>query len=157
MPWVFAYGSNMHLFDLGQWMSTRNVPLGRILQASAAKLIGYRLVWNYYSPARAGGAANIEPAAGDLPGVALRVNRQGLDALDRKEGFPIRYGRHRARAVLASGRAVDVWTYIAEPAYRRQQLVPPTRHYRRLLIEGALHFKLPMAHVRALEAVATCD
>src|SRR5688572_13426247 len=98
MHWVFAYGSNMDLEDLGLWLTNSNLPPARILQAQAAKLVGYRLVWNHFSETRGGGVANIEPADSDLPGVAIQIDHQTLSALDRKEGYPSRYGRSLADA-----------------------------------------------------------
>ncbi len=157
MHWIFAYGSNMHLEDLQRWMSTRNLPPARILQAEAAVLLGHRLVWNYYSPARGGGAANIEPSDTDLPGVVLQVDEDTFGAIDRKEGYPGRYGRQRSRALLMSGRMVTPWVYSVRDEYRSPEQVCPTRAYRALLIEGALEFGLPRIHIDALELLETCD
>jgi gamma-glutamylcyclotransferase (GGCT)/AIG2-like uncharacterized protein YtfP len=157
MHWVFANGSNMHLGDLRRWLTTSDLPPGRILQAEAAKLVGYRLVWNYYSPARAGGAANVEPADEELPGVALRLDAEAFQALDRKEGYPERYGRTQARAFLARGEAIEAWVYVAQARHVEPDPIPPSRRYRELLLEGAAAFGLPEAHLAALRALATCD
>lgn len=157
MHWVFAYGSNMDLDDLKGWLSTSNLPPGRIVQAQAAKLVGYRLVWNYFSKGRAGGAANIEPDSCDLPGVALRVDEALLRAIDVKEGFPNRYDRVLTRAVLGSGRSIRAWAYVVLSEHRANHAVPPTRHYKSLLVRGAIRFNLPMSHISELEKLSTCD
>lgn len=157
MHWVFAYGSNMHIGDLRRWLMHSNLPPGRILQAEAAKLVGYRLVWNYYSPVRAGGAANVELADTELPGVALWVDADALHALDHKEGYPDRYGRQLVRTSLKRGEQVEAWVYIARACHLHPMPVAPTRHYRALLIDGARAFDLPSSHIRALEGLATRD
>ena len=157
MHWLFAYGSNMHLYDLERWLATSNLPPGKILQAHAATLVGYRLVWNYYSPVRGGGAANIEPADTLLPGVLLEVDEAALAAIDRKEGHPTRYRRTLADALLGTGGRLRAFTYVAEAPHIRQEYVAPTRHYLGLLLEGARNFALPRAHIEALEALETID
>ena len=147
----------MHLDDLHRWFAASNLPPGRILQAQAGTLIGYRLVWNYYSKVRGGGAANVEPAENDLPGVLLELDQAALRALDRKEGHPSRYRRARADAVLAGGGRVLAQVYVAEPAHRQKRYVAPTRHYLSLLLEGARNFALPSEHIRSLEMLETVD
>ena len=158
MTWVFAYGSNMHLADLERWMASRPPPRGRILRAEAAHAEGYRLVFNYYSPTRQGGAANVEAAPNRrLPGVAMELDEAALGAIDVKEGHPHRYHRSEARIVLANGLGLDAWIYMVRPEYRAAEPVLPTRHYRRLLVEGALEFGLPEAHITGLRKLETCD
>lgn len=157
MHWVFAYGSNMDLEDLGFWLTQSNLPPARIVQAQRAKLLGYRLVWNHFSASRGGGVANIERAEGDLPGVALRVDQQTLAALDRKEGYPSRYGRSLARAVLESGTGIQAWTYMVQAEHVIDPVVLPSRHYKGILIRGATRFELPADHISLLGALETCD
>jgi len=157
MHWVFAYGSNMDLEDLGLWLTASNLPPARIVQAQAAKLVGYRLVWNYFAATRGGGVANIEPADGDLPGVALRVDRQTLSALDRKEGYPSRYGRSLTQAVLGSGTRIQAWAYRVQAEHVVDEVVLPSRHYKNILLRGATHFELPVAHIELLSSIPTCD
>ena len=158
MTWVFAYGSNMHLADLRRWLSSRPAPTGRILGAESAHVEGYRLVLNYYSPRRGGGAANVraEPLR-RLPGVALQMDEAGLSALDAKEGHPRRYTRTATRILLASGSDVDAWIYVVRPEHIAENPVFPTRHYRGLLIEAAVEFSLPSTHVDELRRLETCD
>lgn len=157
MHWVFAYGSNMDLDDLGLWLTNRNLPPARIVQAQAAKLVGYRLVWNHFSATRGGGVANIEPADGELPGVALEIDQQTLSSLDRKEGYPRRYGRSLAETVLASGARIQAWAYRVQAEHLIDGVVHPSRHYRDILVRGATRFGLPREHITQLSALPTCD
>ena len=157
MHWVFAYGSNMDLEDLGLWLTNSNLPPARIVQAQVAKLVGYRLVWNHFSATRGGGVANIEPADSDLPGVALRVDHQTLAALDRKEGYPSRYGRSLTAAVLASGTCIQAWAYRVRAELVLEEAVHPSRHYKGILVRGATRFGLPAEHISHLSELPTCD
>ena len=157
MHWVFAYGSNMDLDDLGLWLTRSNLPPARIVQAQAAKLVGYRLVWNHFSQTRGGGVANIERAESELPGVALRVDRQTLSALDKKEGYPSRYGRSLAPAILQSGSCIQAWAYMVQAENVIDGVVLPSRHYKGILVRGATRFQLPAEHIEFLSALETCD
>ncbi|HEY6726572.1 MAG TPA: gamma-glutamylcyclotransferase family protein [Polyangiaceae bacterium] len=157
MHWVFAYGSNMDLEDLGLWLTKRNLPPARIVQAQAAKLVGYRLVWNHFSKTRGGGVANIEPADSDLPGVALCVDHPTLSALDRKEGYPSRYGRALSEAVLGTGTRIQAWAYRVQAEHWLDGIVHPSRHYKGILVRGATRFGLPPEYISHLNALETCD
>lgn len=159
--WTFAYGSNMNLQDLKGWLVSKGYRTDGILQTERATLHGFRLAWNYYSTSRGGGAANIETALGeDLPGLGLKVDKDTLDAIDRKENHPKSYNRgktqHRIR--LRSGKAVRAWVYIAS-ANRSGSGEPvwPTRAYLQLLIEAAEIHGLPEDHITRLKQTPICD
>lgn len=147
----------MDLEDLGLWMTKSNLPPARILQAQAAKLVGYRLVWNHFAASRGGGVANIEPADSDLPGVALHVDQRTLSALDRKEGYPSRYGRWLSEAILGSGRRIQAWAYRVQAEHLLEGVVHPSRRYKHTLVRGATRFGLPPDHISQLSALETCD
>ncbi len=157
---VFAYGSNMHLVDLRRWMNVRGFEDARVLGSSAAYLHGWELVWNYRSPVRLGGAANVQRRDGAvLPGALLDVDVRGLEALDRKEGHPGRYrrGPDLVEVEAASGRGAEAWLYVVTAEYRETDLVLPRAEYLTLMVEGALHHALPEWHVEALRRVETID
>lgn len=160
-PWVFAYGSNMHLKDLTRWLRERGYPTTGIHRAAPARLRGWRLAWNYHSRVRAGAAANVQrdPSA-HLLGVALQVDTATLEALDVKEGHPDLYYRGpapHAAELLEEGRAVDAWLYVVRPQFLSPQPVAPRRHYLGLMIEAAQEHGLGSEYVLALRRVPTCD
>lgn len=157
---VFAYGSNMHLGDLARWMRVKGLGELGAPRVMPAVLPGHRLVWNYYSPPRLGGAANIEPCGhGDLPGVVIEVDARLLEAIDRKEGHPERYCRGDApRPVrLLADRFVEAWVYVVRPPYRKPHPVPPRRAYLQLMIEGARQHRLPSWHLESLIGTPVAD
>ncbi len=156
--WVFAYGSNMDLDDLARWLRERGHPERAPLELSAAVLEGHRLVWNYRSPSRKGGAANVEVhAASSLPGVCLRVEPALLRALDEKEGHPQRYARALCRARLPGDRYVDAWLYTVTDAWRLDEPCWPRRAYLDVVVRGAKAHGLPAWHLEALAQVETVD
>lgn len=152
---VFAYGSNMHLPDLRGWMRGRGHGDAEVLSSAAATLWGWELVWNYRSPARNGGAANVRERIGAaLPGVILEVDDAGLRALDEKEGHPGRYSRGESPVALdGSGGEAGAWLYVVRPEFRVEGMIPPRRAYLELVLAGARAHGLPEAHLRELEGV----
>jgi gamma-glutamylcyclotransferase (GGCT)/AIG2-like uncharacterized protein YtfP len=156
--WVFAYGSNMDLDDLARWLYERGHPERRPLSLCAAVLENHRLVWNYRSPSRNGGAANVEEAeATSLPGVALLVDEPLLVALDEKEGHPHRYRRQERSLLLDDGRRVTAWVYTVTEAWCTADPCWPRRAYLEVVLRGARKNGLPAWHVEALTKVPTLD
>jgi hypothetical protein len=156
---VFAYGSNMDLDDLARWLGER----GHAALAPSAVEVGvlehHRLVWNYRSPSRAGGAANVQRADGEhLPGIVLDVDDALLTALDVKEGHPQRYAR-ALRDVRASpsGAPRSAWVYEVTDAWRLDEDVWPRRAYLDVVLRGARFHGLPLEHLDALAATPTVD
>ncbi len=82
-PWhrVFAYGSNMDLGDVAAWFEQQQLGKPNVLHLAVGCLEGHRLVWNYRSPRRGAGAANVEPAVQrSVPGLLLEVDDATLSA-----------------------------------------------------------------------------
>ena len=159
--WAFAYGSNMHLPDLQRWLRQVGLKTDGVASAVPATVEGYRLVWNYFSKARDGAAANIEACAGQpLLGVALELDAVTLAAIDRKEGHPHRYSRGEATVFakpLAGGAALDVWLYQVQPEHVRAGYVAPRREYIELMIEAAQTHGLGEAYVASLRELELAD
>lgn len=158
--WVFAYGSNMDLEDLRRWFGERGHDANGIQAAECAVLPGYRLVWNYYSPGRRGGAANIEPQIGhELPGVALKVDAAALGAIDAKEGHPRYYSRgdRKMPIRLRDSGEVEAWVYIALPERCSATPVRPRRNYLGLMIAAAERYHFPDWYLNELGATPTAD
>ncbi|MCA9661686.1 MAG: gamma-glutamylcyclotransferase [Myxococcales bacterium] len=157
--WVFAYGSNADLRDLGRCFAARGLPPGRIDEddARVAALREHRLVWNYHSVARDGGAANVEPAAGHaVYGLALRVDAVALAGLDVKEGHPERYRRSQ-RELASCGGSLAAWVYRVTPAFVRAAPVWPRRAYIELMIRAGERHGYPEWYVERLRRTPTLD
>jgi hypothetical protein len=155
LHWVFAYGSNMHLPDLKRWLGAQGFPKTGIHRVAPARLEGFELVWNYWSPVRQGGAANVQPAPpkGSVFGALLEVDTPTLLALDTKEGHPERYSRDpeplRCHPLNKSA-PVNAWVYRVTADYRSTEPIPPAPSYLALLIEGAEELELPGTYIDTL-------
>ena len=147
--WVFAYGSNLHIEDLKHWLRHYGYCDQGILRVLPAILNDYRLVWNYYSPVRKGGAANVEPAQGhQVFGALLELTPETLPGIDRKEGHPKRYNRGNetvAAVCLKQSRTFMAWVYEVEPDYRTPEPTRPTLDYFNIMVEGIEQIGLPQS------------
>lgn len=156
---VFAYGSNMHLPDLGRYLRARELPPGALGSVRPAALPGYRLMWNYRSKVRGGGAANVERfefdgacafEGAELYGLVLEVDQVLLNAIDVKEGHPARYVRERASVVYGDGVTAEAWVYVVRPEHCVGEFVAPRAEYLELMIAAAEQHRLPADYVDAL-------
>lgn len=159
LAWVFAYGSNMNLADLRAWFVRKLNFEPHITRVERATLPGYRLVWNYFSKSREAGAANVERADANLPGVALQVNASTLRGIDKKEGHPDVYSRgdHPVPMYLADGNGIEAWLYVALPSVCKATPQWPSRDYLDLLIRAAEEHGLPDEHIARLKATPTVE
>jgi len=148
----FAYGSNVNLDHLTDYLDTHGVTVDTDFQAEHALLHNYRLRTNYFAASHGAGACNIEPAHDHhVEGVVMSITPAVQDALRVKEGFPLRYHEievivHTA-ATQASVRAV---TYVVTPTHRLDVDLPVTDRYRRLILAGAKHFDFSKSYQREL-------
>lgn len=160
LEWVFAYGSNMNLDDLRFWLKKCGHATGGIKAIVRATLRDHRLIWNYYSSGRKGGAANIEVSPGQgLPGIVLQVDSATRAAIDRKEGHPDYYSRGATTFELHAddGSTIAAWVYVARPERCKTTSQWPTRAYRDLLVDAAVAHGLPAEHVAALKRLSVCN
>jgi len=146
----------MDLDDLARWARSKGLPNPRVFDHHLACLRGFERVWNYRSRARAGGAANVQPAEECCVwGLVLDVDLETRTLIDRKEGHPGCYSRGNEPLPVElpeDGRTVDAWVYQVTPAYIHDEFIPPTRAYLDLIIESAIRHNLPPGAVEALQA-----
>ena len=160
--WVFAYGSNLNLQDLGDWLTAHGYDPRGIQTIVPARLNNYRLIWDYRSPVRQGGAANVAPAPGELVyGGLLRIDSACLKGLDHKEGHPERY--NRGTEPIACQRLTDTnsnvyaWVYEVQPAFKQIEFTAPRRVYRDIVVAGAQSLRLPEPWIDHLRNTPTLD
>ena len=85
----FAYGSNINLDHLTEYLDTHGVSLDTELGVQHALLHNFRLRTNYFAGSHGAGACNIEPAQGEfVEGVLWTITPAAQDAPRVKEGFP---------------------------------------------------------------------
>ena len=143
---IFAYGSNMHLGDLGRWMHEHGFQAPGVESVIPALLEDHRLGWNYASRARGAGAANPIPSPGrQFPGVILEIDERTFAAIDHKEGHPHRYcrGEIQESVTLFTGESILAWVYRVIKDHLKEEPIWPSKAYLQLMIEAAREYELP--------------
>jgi hypothetical protein len=158
----FAYGSNLDRDDLAKACMKKGLPIPRLLNERVAFLTGWALKFNFFSPTRIGGAANVvftgqesDRVYGALYDVSSDVE---MKIIDWKEGVPRSYERRNVEVVLADGkRQTGVVTYTVLKAREMDQHVPPTQDYLSLMVRNARRLGFPSEYVRRLEGIQTTE
>lgn len=128
-PLYFGYGSNLDAEDWERWCQARGLDPAGIRPVSPAILPDFQLAFDVFSRSRGGGVLDVVPCVGHgVDGILFEVSARGLAALDRKEGAPHFYRRHRCTAIVENGAAVAAFTYVVGDGLR-QGLVPPADAY----------------------------
>ena len=152
--WVFAYGSNLHTQDLRSWLRHYGYADNGIIQVIPALLKDYELVWNYYSPVRKGGAANVRPAkSSQVLGALLEITPATLPGIDKKEGHPARYCRGEKRVevyTLDEKNSHYAWVYEVQPDYQTPEPTAPTQAYLDIMLAGIEQVGLGAAWAQAV-------
>lgn len=161
--WVFAYGSNLHLGDLGEWLTQKDITSAEVpaliatLRSGgfAARLPGFRLRWNYYADCRQSGVANVEPSESDeVYGVAYAVDERWLELFDHKEGHPTCYLRKLYDVEnIKDGTVVKAWVYSVQPEWTEDNDLKVEDSYRNLILEGAQEWGLPASYIEAIRSI----
>ncbi len=147
----FAYGSNMN------WpLIKERAPSAEFF--SVAKLKDHRLAFTRKSNRRGCGSADAVPEQGqNVWGVIYQIEERDFGSLDEAEDFvPGRaengYTRQQCH-VYTNGdnqKPILVSLYFAE-----KQKDPPlhSTEYKRLIVEGAKHWRLPKDYIEELEGI----
>ena len=141
--YYFAYGSNLNWPQM-----QRRCPSSRFI--CIARLTNYQFGITRHSRLRNCGTANVIAAPGkEVWGAVYDICDEDLLILDsfedgyRREILPRFCTKRRRGAVSGAG-------YISEPELD----VPlPNAEYKRLILEGAKHWKLPSLYLSILEAI----
>ena len=148
----FAYGSNL------DWLQMKNrCPSARFV--CVARLAGYRLAFTRFSDRRRCGVADvIETEGNEVWGVIYQLDECDFGPLDNYEGH-VPGGRNNAYErielqVLRHGDAAQptaAWIYVVCDKSEREHA--PSAEYKRLLTEGARHWRLPQPYIAMLDAI----
>jgi hypothetical protein len=155
LHWLFAYGSNMDWDDICRWLQENGHPEMFPRQTATATLEGYKIVWNYRSVARKGGAANIgkEPGA-QTPGLLLQIDDTLLGVIDKKEGKAYERWLNPFQNVDGHGQ-VMAWVYEVKDEYCHDRFIPPTKVYLETVLSGVQKAGLPSWHYDNLAQTPT--
>jgi len=151
----FAYGSNLDREDWVKYCLVKKFPVPPLANERTAYLSGWKLVFNFFSPKRMGGVANITPTGqeGDrVYGAVYEVLEPYMKIIDLKEGAPKAYERRKVTVVLPEGRRLtDVTTYTVIKTREMNQHVPPTKDYLALITKNGKRLGFPPDYVKSLE------
>ena len=111
-------------------------------------MIDYQFGITRHSRRRDCGTANVFPARGqEVWGVVYDVDDGDLAVLD---GFEDGYRRETLVVRGAAGQPLRALVYVAE----LERNVPlPNAEYKRLIVEGAKHWRVPRVYLASLEAI----
>jgi gamma-glutamylcyclotransferase (GGCT)/AIG2-like uncharacterized protein YtfP len=139
--YYFAYGSNMNWPQM-----QRRCPSARFV--CTARLPSYRFAIARHSRLRDCGTANILPEAGSTVwGIVYEISENDLLIMD---SFEDGYSRHKnfVYSIESSPCKLEVIVYIAP----KEIGVPlPNAEYKRLILEGARHWRLPADYCSMLD------
>jgi gamma-glutamylcyclotransferase (GGCT)/AIG2-like uncharacterized protein YtfP len=145
--YYFAYGSNMNWRQM-----QRRCPSSQFV--CVARVPEYRFAIARHSQLRKCGTANIIPEkGGEVWGIVYAASEQDLLLMD---SFEDGYRREQVLAYPANDgdRPLQCLVYIAP---KEDTPPPPNTEYRRLMLEGALHWCLPDHYCLMLKKIDVVD
>ncbi len=154
----FAYGSNMDEQELKGYIEKKEGNPALVSNPRWACLGNYKLVFNYYSPSRRAGAANIEPREGSrVEGVLWNIiDESVVHYIDLKEGHSKYYVRIFVQVKDHSGSIhSDVLTYQVIPEKRSNEHIPPKKSYVELMKRSAEKFGFSPEYRDSLDNIET--
>jgi len=155
--YYFAYGSNMDTNDLQKWCihHGKDFPVNNF--TCTAFLEDYKLVFNYFSRGRNGGAANIMESQGDIVyGIIFQINENDRATLRVKEGHPKYY--HEISVTVKSlldQKKIHAITYKVVNKKETETHQKTTIEYMNLILKNAKEYNFPKDYIQYLESIET--
>lgn len=136
--YYFAYGSNMNHNQMKQ-----RCPSAEFI--SRAKLVGYRFVYDGYSPKRNGSVANvIKSDKKDVVwGGLYKIDPVCRQSLDCQENYPNSYQRKNVKVIDDDNNEYEAFIYLRKPKKEGK----PSHEYRKIVLEGAKDCGLPQDYI----------
>ena len=143
--YYFAYGSNLNWPQM-----QRRCPSSKFV--SIAKLPGYEFGITRHSRLRDCGTANVFPVSGkEVWGAVYEVSDAELVVMD---GFEDGYHRE-ILSVFAPDNGSQPLQVLVYVAAIEKNVPPPNPEYKRLILEGARHWRMPNPYIAMLETIQT--
>ena len=147
----------MDQVDLDDWCERYGYEKIQFKRVTPAKFSGYRLLFDYYSSGRNGGAANIAESEQDcVYGLLIEMDDKDLDTIRSKEGYPHVYEEIKVAVKSREGTVYpEVMTYQVVPEKRKGTHQNPTKYYLDLILNNAKKYDFPDYYIRFLDQVET--
>ncbi len=143
----FAYGSNLNWPQM-----QRRCPSSRFV--TIARLPDYGFGITRHSRLRDCGTANVFPLVGkEVWGTVYEVSDSDLVIMD---GFEDGY-RREILSVYPPDREMPPLAVLVYVAAIESGVPPPSPEYKRLILEGAQHWKFPGSYIAMLETISSGD
>jgi len=166
--YYFAYGSNMDKDDLDKWCEKKGYPRVDFLRVNSAKINGWELKFNYKSPSRNCGTANImESSNSYVCGLLIKIDEKSLETIrkkegccdSKKEGLPNYYNEITIDTVEKfNGDIIDnIKTYKVVKEREKNKHQPPNKKYMQLIIRNAKRYGFPKEYRKFLKSFETKD
>ena len=142
----FAYGSNLSISQM-----KRRCPSSKIIRKGVLKQ--HKIEFRKYSPAWAGGVADIVKSARDnVCGMIYSINMVDLKSLDGYEGYPTCYNRKLVTINCNNQLTKCVWVYYVT---KKTPLVNPSKKYLGIIKGAAHNYNFPIYYRNFLQSVDT--
>lgn len=149
----FAYGSNMDKDDFDKWCANKGHEPIEFLSIKPAKLLSYKLSFNYYSKSRGSRASNIMYCKNEkVYGLLIEIKENELFKLRKKEGYPYSYEEIFIE-VVSFDKIIysNVLTYKVLKEKEEESIEKPSPYYLNLIIKNAMKYNFPDKYLRYLE------
>ena len=158
MVLYFAYGSNMDKEDLDIWCKKFSFSPIKFISIKKAILWGFKLTFNYLSPSRGYGAANLMPSKNDhIEGILCEINEEDFKKISGKEGTPYFYEEIKI-TVEADGKKIEnASSFKAVRSREENRHVPPKKSYMDLIINNAKKYGFSPEYIEFLESIETMN
>lgn len=143
--------------DLDRWCEEKDFPKITPKSIIPAKLVGYRLAFNYYSSSRNCGAANImEVENGEVYGLLMEIDNDEHRIIRKKEGCPKCYKEVKICVDTFEGQRMGgAITYKVVKNRELDCHQPPSKNYLCLIISNAIKYRFPSFYIKALKRIKT--
>ena len=143
----------MHQDDLNRWCDKKFISRIQIENPKVAELKDYKLDFNYRSPSRDSGAANImEESGSSVFGLVFELDDEDYSKIKKKEGAPFFYKEIDVEVVV-DGEIKEVKTFKVVSEKEADSFVKPSEEYLGLIIESAKKYGFPEGYVSMLENI----
>jgi cation transport regulator ChaC len=145
----FAYGPNMN----GDELNRKEVQFS---SRTAAKLKGYKLVFNKYSTKLEGeGKINLEKDTnGTVEGALYEIPTYEIKKLDVAYGYPLHYQHQKLKITAKTGEETDAVVFVATDDMVEMGL-KPRKAYLKLMIDS--NDVLSKEYLQFLKSIPTLD